>query len=186
MIFFNIGWMDYYKGMEGDDIVGGGSFVEQEHYGHEIFNFLPENGYMYGYVQPVHNTINIERIGASSKEEFIENVLSVWIAKGASGGTYIIGWYDNATIFRNLQKKPSSETIRILNNEVFGYYAKAKEKDCTLLLSNKRSLKIPRGKGGIGQSNVWYADKEYNIKLKEEVLEFVEVNKTRMHIQDIK
>jgi hypothetical protein len=180
MIFFNIGWMKNYKGFRNDQIVGGGSFVKKKGYGHEIFNFQKEKGYMYGYVQPVipHKIIKIEKLGASAKDKFIENVLSVWVSNSPSGGSFIIGWYNNAIIYRNLQN-PSPETIRKHGNEKFGFYVKAKVSDCTLLPVDRRTFSIPRGKGGMGQSNVWYADAKDNIGLKEEVLKFIKTGKQK-------
>ena len=41
MIFLNTAWMERYEGLLGNDkeIHGGGSYVEEYGYGHEIFNF---------------------------------------------------------------------------------------------------------------------------------------------------
>ena len=53
IVFFNTGWMDFYKGIRNDKIVGGGKYIKQtEGWGHELFNFRPANGKLYGYVQP--------------------------------------------------------------------------------------------------------------------------------------
>ena len=174
LVFLNIGWMKNYRGFSGDKITGGGSFVAQKGYGHEIYNFLPEQGKVFGYVQPVipHNTIKIERIGAEQKDSSINNVLAVWVSKSPSGGVYIVGWYKNATIFKNIQQ-PSSKTKRKHQGEIFGYYVTAKESDCTLLSLDNRIFQIPRGKGGMGQSNVWYADKKGHLDFKKTVLEYV-------------
>ncbi len=50
IILLNIGWMKYYQGrLDSDPIVGGGSHVAKHRYGHEIFNFLPWEGRMYGF-----------------------------------------------------------------------------------------------------------------------------------------
>ena len=50
IIFLRIGWMAHYHGLGGDYILGGGAFVQQEHFGYEIFNFQPFDGQNYGYV----------------------------------------------------------------------------------------------------------------------------------------
>jgi hypothetical protein len=179
IVFLNIGWMKNYKGFSGDKITGGGSFVAQKGYGHEIYNFLQEKGKIFGYVQPVipHNTIKIERIGAEPKDNFINNVLTVWVSKSPSGGVYIIGWYKNATIFRNIQK-PSSKTNRKYKGEIFGYYVIAKQSNCTLLPLDNRTFQIPRGKGGMGQSNVWYADDEDHVVFKNSVFAYIKNGKS--------
>jgi len=115
MIFLRIGWMDHYQGLNsGDNIKGGGAFVAQHGFGHEIFNFRPWNGHVYGYVQPTgaaHNaesdrTINIDRLGAGKDDTSISGVLAVWAATRPQGGTVIVGWYKNATVFRDWQKPP--------------------------------------------------------------------------------
>lgn len=174
MIFFNVGWMRKYKGVSGDNIVGGGSFVQEKGYGHEIFNFLPEKNNMYGYVQPKmpHNTIKLERLGASSYSQEIDEILVVWVAKSPTGGVYIVGWYKNSTVYRHSQKI-SKKSSRYYKNENFGYYAKANISECTLLSVDARTFKIPRGSGGMGQSNVWYADKNEHLDFKKKVLEYI-------------
>ena len=52
IIFLRIGWMEHYRGLDGDAIDGGGDFVKKRRYGGEIFNFQPFNGSVYGYVHP--------------------------------------------------------------------------------------------------------------------------------------
>jgi len=175
ILFLNIGWMKNYKGISGDTISGGGSFVDKKGYGHEIFNFFPENGLMHGYVQPVipHRTIKLERVGASAKDSYLDNVLVIWVSKAPKGGVYIIGWYKNATIFREKQT-PDTKTQRQHNGKILGYYAKAKEEDCVLLPPDKRTKEITRGKGGMGQSNVWYADKKEHKEFRTDVIKYIE------------
>ncbi|WP_427339599.1 DUF3883 domain-containing protein [Caloranaerobacter sp. DY30410] len=171
MIFLNIGWMKNYKGIFQDEIKGGGAFVEKHGYGHEIFNFLPFKGYVYGYVQ-AKDSININRLGALDNDECIEDVLVIWVSKHPSGGTYIVGWYNNATVYRWWQSPPKNSN-RVYNDEEFGYFVKAKEEDAVLLSIDERVFKIPRGKGGMGQSNVWYADKDEHQHLRKEVLNYI-------------
>ena len=61
--------MKEYKGVSPEDRpMHGGSFIEYEGWGAEIFNFLPLNGMMYGFVEagykPKLCSININRLGA--------------------------------------------------------------------------------------------------------------------------
>ncbi len=178
IVFLNIGWMKNYQGFSGDKITGGGSFVAEKGYGHEIYNFLPEQGKVFGYVQPVtpHNTIKIERIGADPKDSLINNILAVWVSKSPSGGVYIVGWYKNATVFKKIQR-PSSKTKRKYQGETFGYYVTAEKSECTLLSLDERTFQVPRGRGGMGQSNVWYADQKEHIGFKNTVLEYIKSGK---------
>jgi len=107
IIFFNTGWMDFYRGISNDTIKGGGKYVEKEGWGHEMYNFTNYEGSVFGYVQPTidykygnPDTIKIEKIGASKRDEKIEGVTVVWTAKHPNnGGTRIVGWYLNATIY---------------------------------------------------------------------------------------
>lgn len=157
MIFFNTGWMRDYKGIKNDKIVGGGEHVRKYGYGHEIFNFLPYRRQNYGYIQ-VGGEIELIRLGALPTDEFIDNVTVVWTARNPStGGTYIIGWYNEAKVYRDRQSPPKNSN-RKYRNELFGYYATAKTKDTHLLTLDERVLQIPRGKNGMGQRNIWYSD----------------------------
>lgn len=176
LIFLNIAWMKNYKGITQEDKPsGGGSFVASHKFGHEIFNFLPYKGYSYGYVQPRGDTIdikrikiNIGRIGAGEEEEYVDNVLAVWVSQ-----SHIIGWYKNATVFRKHQSAPTGSG-RFHKDTEMGYFVKAKADDCTLLPVDERIFPIPRRrKGGMGQSNVWYADQPENSSFKRDVLAFI-------------
>lgn len=40
ILFCNIAWMEYYKGVTDDDIpINGGEWVNKNKYGHEAYNF---------------------------------------------------------------------------------------------------------------------------------------------------
>jgi hypothetical protein len=112
VIFFNTGWMDFYKGLSNDKITGGGKHVDREGWGHEIFNFKILKNRVYGFVQPkidkIHKnpcTIKLEKVGGLETDQKLENVLVIWTATAPdTGGTYVIGWYKNATVYRYEQK----------------------------------------------------------------------------------
>ena len=166
MIFLRIGWMNRYQGQTASDqITGGGAFVEEHGYGHEIFNFQPFNERVFGYVQPPGTAyngesgpgINISRLGASSQDGSLSGVIAVWVATSPQGRSFIVGWYNNATIFRRWQTPPPEANRRYKENE-FGYYVTAASSDAILLPPDERLFQVPRGEGGMGQANVWYAD----------------------------
>lgn len=172
MVFLNVTWMERYEGLKGADkqLSGGGSYVDKYGYGHEIYNFKNINNKVYGYAQPGGSN-NLERLGAKPKDSFVENVLVVFTAMHKIGGTYVVGWYKNATFYRDLQKSNLKE--RKFNDVYLGYYVVADAKDVILLPLDKRLSfpKIPRGvKGGLGQSNIWYADSAEMVNFKEEIL----------------
>lgn len=159
IIFCNIGWMNKYNGISGDSIERGGKY-NQHSVGHEVCNFTNNRGVLYGYVQPVGKTIQIEKLGASKKDDQIDDVTVVWTAGPESGGTVVVGWYGSATVYRHLQQIETPSDLQI-NNSVTSYRVKAPTNKAVLLPVEQRELIIPRAvKGGIGQSNVWFADKE--------------------------
>ena len=196
LLLMNVGWMTKYEGLGDDELTGGGAYVVANGYGGEIFNFVSFEGFMYGYVQPPgrkqipynRRIIRIERLGASANSSFVDGVLVAWAArKPEGGGTYLVGWYQNATVFRKWQKPPEG-SMREFQGEPLGYYVKAKEGDCVLLDSAGRTLQLPRasapinrGKGGIGQANVWFADsrKPNDIKFRQDLKGFVQNNKSK-------
>lgn len=159
LLFFNIGWMERYQGLQaGDKIVGGGSYVKSEGRGNEVCNFVEVNGLLYGCVQPPGWQIDIGRLGAQPDDEEISGVTVVWTATRPTGGTAVIGWYRNATVFRGYQKFSRASKLH-QRNGVDGYWVRAAAASGKLLSVDERTCEIPRQvKGGMGQSNVWYAD----------------------------
>lgn len=163
MIFLNIGWMEKYKGLKNDSIRYGGSSAKK----YEIYNYLPYEGYMYGYVSAVHATIDLNRLGALPNDNSIDNILAIWTAKSDDRGTVIIGWYDNATIYRKERLDN-----KIDNRENCPYQVKAQEKDCKLYDIDERVFK-PIGRG---RSHVWFAALDKHKQLRKEVLDYVDKN----------
>lgn len=170
ILFCNVGWMEKYQGLRsGDRITGGGAYVNKEGRGHEVCNFSSDQETLYGYVQTPGEQINIDRMGAQSNADTIDGVTVVWTAGPPSGGTVIVGWYKDATVFRNYQKfseVPAAQS----QNGIDGYWISAPFSKATLLPVDSRVFEIPRGvKGGIGQSNVWYADSTASANLVKKV-----------------
>jgi len=175
VIFCNIGWMEHYQGLvHGDQISGGGSYVNEKGKGHEICNFSPSGKILYGYVQPPRGTqIKIERLGASLSDKSISKITVIWTATRPTGGTAVVGWYKDATVFRDYQMfstPPSSQKQHGIN----GYWIQAPLGQAKLLPVDERTFEIPRQvKGGMGQSNVWYADSPESAYIVQRVLDLV-------------
>ena len=188
ILFCNIGWMEKYQGVtEFDEILNGGRYVQTNRDGGEIYSFLNRKGYCYGYVQPVNRTgsvtggtIKIEKLGAPRDSSSITGVDVILTATRPNiGGTFVVGWYKNATIYKNKQDFSSlqkSGHLDVQGNQ-YGYRFYAAYSDVKLLLPDQRNFKIPRAtgllptKGGMGQSNVWYAqdldDEQFFLSLRE-------------------
>ena len=183
VLFCNIGWMKKYDGICGDTIQRGGSY-NKDSTGHEVCNFSDVDGKVYGYVQPT-GQIKIERLGASKKDQAIDGITVVWTAGPDSGGTAVVGWYKNATVFRDAQTLKKRTKLQ-KENKLDTYRVIASAEDATLLPIEKRSFMIPRAvKGGIGQSNVWYADSPDSKEIVEQVLQLVDANGQTDHLPDV-
>ena len=159
--------------MKGDQLKGGGSYVAEKGYGHEVCNFAPTNNTLYGYVQPPGVQIDIDRLGASTDDKFLEGVTVVWTAKRPTGGTVVVGWYKDATVFREYQKFSKAPAVQ-QQDGISGYWIKAPLSSAKLLPIDERVLEIPRQvRGGMGQANIWYADKPESAPIVRCVLELV-------------
>ncbi|MDE0037087.1 MAG: DUF3883 domain-containing protein [Gammaproteobacteria bacterium] len=146
IILFNIGWMRRYRGLTRTDrIVGGGGYVDKHGTGGEIDNFLPNNGWLRGYVKLPGRVqddralqLNMRRLGAARDAEYQDGVTVLYSATRPEpgSGTVIIGWYRNARVWREPQPR-----------HPFPYIAKAKQRDCTLLVEDERVFPVPHRPG---------------------------------------
>lgn len=157
LLFCNIGWMRDYQGQtDTDKIVGGGKYVKLKKRGEEVCNFVAARGVVYGYVQPVGDQIKLEKLGAPSAAQSISGVDVVVTALRPGGGSVVVGWFRDATVYRHLQGLRHPTALHKKNGvKWFRYEASAS--NVTLLHPDRRTLSVPRGKGGMGNSNVWYA-----------------------------
>lgn len=177
ILFCNIALMRFYQSIiRGiDEPVGGGAWVRREHTASESENFLErifiyEDGqrdsYCFGsFVQKsARVNLHIERIEGCQllkDEPSVDGVLVVWCA-----ASHIVGWYKNATVYRNYQDEEYKDEAGNIVNYFFNVEAKAD--DCVLLpekdrLSMKWYAPHVNSKGatiGFGQANVWYAQDE--------------------------
>jgi len=188
MVFFNIAWMREYKGNWAIDVpVNGGSFIKENSWGGEVYNFQPFNGMMYGYVEPgvverngPRRRINISRLvdrpSLIKSSPYLSGVLVVWVAMPKNGREpLVVGWYRNATLYRNAQIPPEKSKRELPNHNNPGeYFASAREQDCVLIPPEDRILKLPRKGEGFGRSNLWYAQTDIGEITKDKVLRFIQ------------
>ena len=164
LLFAHISWMTEYSGKPGEKISSTHGYVIENKTGHERWNYKPEGDRIRGYVpirgkakENAPGEIAIEKLGASKNDDFIDDVTIVWFANDPNNSkqAYIIGWYRNATVFREAQFRRHRE-----------FRMECAIDDATLLAPSARKFAIPhvrsiRGRElgyGYGQSNVWYAD----------------------------
>ncbi len=157
IIFLRVASMRNYKGITKDDYpVGAGSYVNEHSDGGEVYNFLPHNGKYLAYsrMQQGHN-IRIERLGATVVDDRIKDVTVVLFAtEPSTGGQYVVGKYENATLYRSLQslRKGARKDHTLYNIECL-------VKNGTLIPLEDRVFEMPdRMKKGPGQANAWYVD----------------------------
>lgn len=164
MLVCRITWMKGYRGITDQDApVGGGSFVDENNDAYEKYNFLPQSdGLVHGFVETKShkidktgrtqsNSIHIENLDVSANAcDTVDNVRVVFVSYNPNiGKTVIVGWYDNATVYRN----------RFEYNGIYTTMT-CKANNAHLIPVENRNFEIPKaGKEtdfGIGQSNVWY------------------------------
>jgi 5-methylcytosine-specific restriction protein A len=174
--------MDDYNGLEAN-LKGGGKFVEQNGYGHEIFNFRPDNGKCYGYTPPYGN-INLARISGTINHDalgdYIDDVFVVFTCSRESEGRIICGFYQHARVYADPVKDDrSTRIIDIDGKRIFaGYNIVCNGENAILIDRNDRVKQLPhssRNNGvGHGQKSVWYVDNPERQKLKDELLDYLE------------
>jgi hypothetical protein len=172
LVFFHTGWMERYQGA--DTITDGGSFVNERGYGGEMWNFYDHHGSVYGFVETGRPDSNLDywnhsraicieriggRLGCSQRDNHTDGVTVVWTATRPEGGIYVVGWYRNATVFRNPQWDDSLQyRFHAQDGRVLPYNVRVKKADAHLLPIAERTIEVPRGRNGKGQSNIWYAE----------------------------
>lgn len=184
-VIFRTGWMSDYRGVTSNDqIHGGGSFVDDQGFGHEIFNFDKTEGYVYGYVQTPGRwpsakqppQIKIENLGARRNQNYVDEITVVWIAATTTGEYRVVGWYLDARVYRHLQH-PVNPNTRCHDGEQIGFFATTKSNNATLIPSEDRTFQIPtRRDGGPGQSSVWYTNKPEHQELYDNLNRYLHLN----------
>ena len=181
VIFCNIAYMLHYEGQTSRDITptGAGKWVKENADAHEKWNFLNYDGICYGFVQN-KGQFHIERLeGVVSTAMDTDGVMVIWCAPITSGKTVIVGWYENATVYRDYKESIYTPTTGL--NRC--YFTHAKSENCYLLPEHLRIFEIERasiaGTGkGFGQQNFWYAESEYaQLELIPRILEFTSKHK---------
>lgn len=183
ILFCNIANMTYYKGLKPYDMpYGGGAYVEKHYDGSDVNNFKrAEDGTVHGFVMTrslkkagrEFAQIRLEKIDPelSKDAEAVEHVLVVWVApdRMVRNRSLIVGWYKDATIFRHFRQGEENNYYNVM----------ARPENVVLLPPHVRNWEVPRasrdGAGsGMGQSNVWYADKPEAVEFVLDLLKKIE------------
>lgn len=169
IIYFNIGWMRDYAGPKADDpTIGAHGYLDDHVHGAECFNFARRpNGLVRGYRPPgSRDQTNITRLGAAPGSASLSGVLVVWLAREpASGTTLIVGWYRDATVYREARAADYE-----VNNEIHHYSVEARAADATLLPPIARSFAVPSSRthpgAGFGQKPTWYGAPDVDARVR--------------------
>lgn len=126
LLFVKVPWMKYYTG-EGDEetLVPACGYI-----------FQHVNGYYYGFADGLEE-VALEQFEEGTKEsEQVEGVTVVWTAENREGQNKVVGWYKDATVYRQMKESLSLDSERT----IFRYTIKAPAKKCLLLPVELRLL----------------------------------------------
>jgi len=181
VLFCNITYMKYYRGITADDRPhNGGDYVKKTGDAMEKYNFLPRNGKVFGFVETKHravdgvetpNKLKIEKIDkAATNQDYLDGVTVIFCARDDKE-TNIVGWYDNATVYRKI-------TEYYFNDKKCLYNITANVEDAHLLSEKDRKFIIHRTKNkdeaGFGSANVWYADDKKSEEIRKSAIEYID------------
>lgn len=169
IIYFNIGWMRDYAGPKADDpTIGAHGYLDDHLHGAECLNFAHRpDGFVRGYRPPgSRDQTNITRLGAPANSDLLTGVLVVWLAREpASGTTLIVGWYRDATVYREAREGDLK-----VNGETHHYSVEARIDDATLLPPIARTFAVPSSRthpgAGFGQKPTWYGAPEVDARVR--------------------
>jgi len=151
-----VAWMKYYQLQPDDEPVGGMKYLQKMQYTEEGVADIIENinfknfedfAYYFGAFETNGRTPHLERINGDKNNrdcKSVDNVLVIFCAanpeRKGKGETNIIGWYVNATVYRDWQNEEDFE---------YGYNICVEKKralfpNCVLLPVPERNKKIWR------------------------------------------
>lgn len=125
VLLVNVPWMKYYEG-EGDEEVK----VPECGY-----NFQYVDGYYYGYTGEESLPIIEEVMG---EQDEVSSVTIVWVAQNREGQNKVVGWYKEATLYKEVKRELTLDEARTL----FVYNIKAPASKALLLPVEHRQLDI--------------------------------------------
>jgi len=175
LFFVNTGWLPEYQG-EDVKIQNGGQYVaDNDGDGHETHNFYQwENGNFYGCTPAGNREIHIERLGAGRNDEYIEGITVVFTAtrpRRMNGGRYIVGWYNNATVFRQRPQHPYMKGFEFSINTI----------DAVLIPEGERNFQITKS-----YYNSFYGDSEEDKEFISQVKKYIKGYNPNIDLSEVK
>ena len=138
-IIFKIGFSNYYNGLEEDDLnIYDKFYQEKKSNNPEIYNFQDYNNFCYGYASLKPGVVNLSKINfKNDSSTLLTNALILWVEE-KNNKYYLVGWYNNATVYNYLQRKLSYPSV---GRDLY-FNVKAKSSDCYLLPVENRTFCI--------------------------------------------
>ena len=132
-IIARIGYMHYYSGSQkGDEKPQHGGAYNIRGIGSELYNYKRVQSNLFGFFQPYQPpensdnpvTVNLERIDPKNKgNDLTKDVLVIFVSKREKFGQVIVGWYNDAIVFREYQ---SSKKYMLRNEHIYNLKAEIK------------------------------------------------------------
>ena len=178
IVFNHLAEMNEYSGFEANQSSGGGKFVENHGWGHELFNFKEDNGHCYGVVTP-HGKLNLPRISQTTSSDtlgkYVDNILVVFTSTHFGSGRKIVGWYKSARVYS--ESVDDKRESRLFDGHYIKYNIVCDASNAFLIAHEDRSFVIPQARindgVGFGQHNIWYADQPKDLPFKEKVIDYI-------------
>jgi hypothetical protein len=173
-ILCRICWMKKYNQYKykDDKLKCVGMKMPDDEYGQERWNFSPcEDGIIRGYVMLTSRnkdgdytgTINIDKLGAKTKDKFIDNINIIFFAENPKDKTnYIVGWYSGAKVYRTWKEYEvdykdwgtRSYSFEVdMNN---AYLIPTNKRNIRIITAKSKEEAIERGGSFPGQSSVFF------------------------------
>ena len=103
-------------------------------------------------------------------ENSVDNIAVLFAAENAVKQFVIVGYYLSSAVFREPVNRPDRP------NQKIGSIIRFKARNAKLIAPENRYFRIPRGRNGMGQSNLWYGlTQEQNPELYKDVLGPVDI-----------
>ncbi len=180
-VFCRVAWMKRYEGATEYDIpIGGGKHVEKYGRAFEEYNFLGHKesddaeekvyGYVWGDLKSknidptIKRALNLTKLDPAlgGKVAYIDDVTVIFFATRPEQGQFIVGWYKNATVYRELQLRPDKLIYDVPDDPPkrrYRYFFETKKSDSHLIIEHsKRNHQIFHGDKSEGtyRPNVYY------------------------------
>lgn len=99
-VFLNIGYMKYYRGINKDDIEINGSEDAFDQFNFCMAN-IDEEEVVIGYADIGKESKGLPLDRFDNEGEYAQGITALWVAENKAGKLVVVGWYKDATIYKN-------------------------------------------------------------------------------------